>query len=456
MTWSPTPYNRPHTQPSFEAREYDTRPVFEARLGAAMKRRVKRAVQFVVRVGLTVVGAISSARFVPQRPLRAGDPHIRHILVVRTDLIGDMVLSLPAIRAMRRAYPAAEVDVLALPSSAGVLADDPDITRIITYDPNIWRSPIALLSARNWRQARALVRTLRAREYDLCLSLAGDWASVLAWFSGAKRRVGFAGEAYPGLMTDPIPGGRYHVRQHELCYIRQLARAAGGQIGDDDRPHLTVHAPAAASVDALLASAGIANAHPLIALHPGARNGRAKRWPVEHWADLAELLTRRLDATVVLIGAPAERAVARQIARSAGASIADLTGKTALPELVALLARCDLVISGDSGPMHIACALDTPVIGLFGPTDPRISGPVAPNAVVLRHTIWCAPCYDASATADCRFHNPVCMKAISARSVFAAARRQLLRSVLPSLPEDPVAGEETIVATPSGRHHPSH
>lgn len=438
----------------YVADEYDARPTFEARLGAAAKRRAKRLLQRVIRAVLGLVGTVSSARILPRRPLHLGDSHIRRILVIRTDLIGDMVLSLPAIHAMRRAYPAAEIDVLALPSSAPVLAGVSDITRVVTYDPNTWRNPTSLLSPRNWRQVRELLVGLRASDYDLCLSLAGDWASVLAWFSGAKRRVGFSGEAYPGLMTDPIPGGRYHVRQHEVRYIRSLARAAGGIVGDDDLPVLSIHEPAVLSLDAVMVRAGVPASRPLIALHAGARNGMAKRWPSTHWAELADLLTTRLGATVVLTGAPGEQEIAHRIASATRATIHDLTGKTTLPELVALLARCDLVISGDSGPMHIACAVSTPVIGLFGPTDPQISGPLAPDAIIMRQAIWCAPCYDASATADCRFHNPVCMKSISAHSVFAAAHRQLARTTPLAPRREQADGEEATSVTPSAKQAP--
>jgi ADP-heptose:LPS heptosyltransferase len=109
----------------------------------------------------------------------------------------------------------------------------------------------------------------------------------------------------------------------------------------------------------------------------------------------------------------------------AAAPLLNFCGKSSLPELKALLAQSDLVISGDSGPMHIACAVGAPVIALHGPTDPVISGPTAPDALVLRRAIWCSPCYDASATAECRFGNPVCMKDLAPAAVFAAARRRL-------------------------------
>jgi lipopolysaccharide heptosyltransferase II len=190
---------------------------------------------------------------------------------------------------------------------------------------------------------------------------------------------------------------------------------------------------------------------PLIALHAGARNGQAKRWPARHWATLARLLSDELGAVVALTGAPGEAPLAGDVERMAGRPLLNLCGQTSLPELKALLAACDLVISGDSGPMHIACALGRPVIALHGPTDPAISGPTTPDAIVLRLGLWCSPCYDASATAECRFGNPVCMKDLAPGMVFAVARRRLaaLGLVAPPTPQAPQSPLISLTPRPS-------
>ncbi|MGZ6391773.1 MAG: glycosyltransferase family 9 protein, partial [Ktedonobacterales bacterium] len=139
-------------------------------------------------------------------------------------------------------------------------------------------------------------------------------------------------------------------------------------------------------------------------------------------------LVNELDALVLLTGAPNEAPLAQVAMRaSTSGKLVNLTGKTTIPELIALIAASDVVVSGDSGPMHIACAVGTPVVALHGPTDPGLSGPTAPDAIVLRRALWCSPCYDASATAECRFGNPVCMKGLAPGLVFAAVRRQLHR-----------------------------
>jgi lipopolysaccharide heptosyltransferase II len=402
---------------------YDQRPTLGGRFLRATLRRLKWAGQAVLRFVLGLAGTLVQGAG-QHRQRWDGDPTVRRILVIRLDLIGDVVLSLPAVRALHRAYPQADIDFLAQPSSAPILVGQPHIAHVLTPDANFWRQPAALWRRAERKAALALLRRLRVPRYDLCVSISGDRASILARLSGARRRVGYAREAYRGLLTDPVPGGRYTIRRHEVEYVRELARAAGARDAEADLPELRVLPAAAAAVTALLAKHGLDAPHgPLVALHAGARNGLAKRWPTAAWAALAGLLVTRLDARVLLVGAPGDGDVAGAIVRAARCTVANLTGRTTLSELAALLSRCDLLVSGDSGPLHIACAVGTAVVGLYGPTDPEISGPLGPRAVVLRQPLWCAPCYDASAVADCRFGNPVCMKTLPPEAVLVAARR---------------------------------
>lgn len=408
---------------------FDTRPGLEDRAARALGQAVKPRAQWGLRILFGTVGFLIRGR-PPLKPLWTGDPAIRRILVVRVDLLGDTVLSLPAVRALQRGYPHAAIDMLVTPPVAGVLAAEPDIHQVIAYNPGVWLTPRDWLRWRTWREGYRMLHRLRESHYDLAVSISGDMGSIVARASGARRRVGYAGEAYPFFLTDPVPGARYRERRHEVQYVLRLAEAAGGIITPEiERPRLHVGPAAAREVAVMLddARSRLGIRGPVITLHAGAQNGQAKRWPPAHWAALADLLANSLDALVVLTGGPSDASVAHQVATLAHAAVVDLAGKTSLSQLVALLAASDAVVSGDSGPMHIACAVDRPVVALHGPTDPAISGPTAPGALVLRHDIWCSPCYDASATAECRFGNPVCMKGIAPRTVFAAVRRQLAR-----------------------------
>ena len=399
------------------------------RLGRRAKVPTKRGVQRLLWLALATIGFLTRRKSSEPR-LVAGNSAIRRILVIRLDLLGDVVLSLPAVRALHRAYPAAQIDMLVLAGNSSLVKGDPDITTVYSYDPSPWRRPHTAVSPRTWYTGWSLIKSLRARQYDLVLSVSGDIASIITKLAGGRRQVGYEKEAYPFFLSDPVPGGRYRTRMHEVEYVLRLARAAGGLVEPgDELLKLWVDPSAAERIGQRLRDARRAlNRHgPVVAIHPGARNGHAKRWPVGHIADLANHLSHDLDAVIVLTGTPGDAPIVNAVTSNIHEPVFDLTGQTSIPELVALLDACDVVVSGDSGPMHMACAVRTPVVALHGPTDPAISGPVAPDAIVMRQPIWCSPCYDASATAECRFDNPVCMKAIMPRMAYAAVKRQLAR-----------------------------
>ena len=361
-------------------------------------------------------------------PLTPQNAHPRRILVIRLDLIGDLVFSTTVVRALKRTYAEAEIDLLALPTSAKVVMHDPDLVEIITYDPNVWRRPKALVKAKNWRDIYSLLRLLHARHYDIAISVFGSWAGIIAVLSGAKRRVGFGRENYPGFMTDSMPGRHWNPgdHKHEVDYCLELAKAAGATTSPADRiPHLYVDPLASQQIEQLLRHEGIRAGKPLIACHVSSNNGQSKRWPIPYWATLIDKLIREQDVQVVLTGAPVDLPLIESVTCRMQERAINLAGKTSLPQLVALLQRADLVISGDSGPMHIAAAVGTPLIAIHGPTDPALSGPVSPRATILRSTIWCSPCYNAMDTADCRFFTTQCMKNILPGQVFKVAQEKL-------------------------------
>jgi len=362
-------------------------------------------------------------------PLSPRTVQPRRILVIRLDLIGDLVLSMTVVRALKRTYAGAQIDLLALPSSAQIVRDDPDVCNLITYDPNVWRRPKALFQTRNWRDAVSLACRLRACRYDIAVSVFGNWAAMVAVLSGAPRRVGFGREGYPGFMTDSVAGRHWQDgdRLHEVDYCLKLAQAAGVAVTPSDRiPRLFVASGARLELEALLSEAGIQQDTPLIVCHVSSNNGQSKRWPVPHWATL---LDRLIDARVqvVLTGAPGDLPLIESVTSRMKQKAYNFAGKTSLAQLVALLQRADLLITGDSGPMHIAAAVGKPLIAIHGPTDPAQSGPVSPLATVLKSDIWCSPCYNAKGPADCRFFTTQCMKNILPAQVFEVVLEKLPR-----------------------------
>jgi lipopolysaccharide heptosyltransferase II len=409
---------------------YPARPTGRQRARKVVVRLSRRLLGAAIYAGVSLWGGGRWLRRLGKNypPLRPDSFRPERILVIRLDLIGDLVLSMVLVRVLRRTYPEAELDLISVPASAKVIEGDPDVTRLLGYDPNIWRRPKALFRRQNWRELRALLKTLRGREYDLAISVFGKWAAVLAALSGAKRTLGFAREGFPGLMTDGVSGRHWtpSEKKHEVDYCLELARAAGATVQEEDRyPHLYVQERAAREIEQILAAHNVQPERPLIACHVSANNGQSKRWPVPYWAKLLDRLMREESAYIVLTGASSDLPLIEKITARMREQPITLAGKTSLNQLAALLKRADLLISGDSGPMHMAGAVGTPLIAIHGPTDPALSGPVSRHATILRSDIWCSPCYQARDTADCRFFTTQCMKNILPAQVFAVAREKL-------------------------------
>jgi lipopolysaccharide heptosyltransferase II len=417
--------------PALDEYGYPLRPDARRQLRNKGVRISKRILMVSIATLMSIIGAFLWLRRIGTRypPLRPQSFSPKRILVIRLDLIGDLVLSLTVVHLLKRTYPDAEIDLLALPSSAKIVTSDPDLSEIIAYDPNLWRRPQALIHPKNWQALWALRKRLHARHYDLALSVFGNWAAVLAVVSGALRRVGFAGEGYPGFLTDSVPGRHWEdpsVLLHEVDYCLQLAQKAGASISPDDRiPHLAVDPQARQEIEQLLLQEGIQPTKTLIACHISSNNGQSKRWPIPYWATLIDRLIHEDGNSVVLTGAQNDLPLIELLLRRTHERPINLAGKTSLTQLAALLQRADVLITGDSGPMHIAAAVATPLIAIHGPTNPAHSGPLSPKATVLRSDIWCSPCYAAKSPADCRFFTTQCMKNIVPNQVLGVIHEKL-------------------------------
>ncbi|HLH24970.1 MAG TPA: lipopolysaccharide heptosyltransferase II [Chloroflexota bacterium] len=370
----------------------------------AHARRAADAAAWGVFGGLGLATRLAGGRVAPPEPAR-----VRRILVIRLDLLGDLVFAAPALAALRAAYPAAELTLLTLPYTRPLATLIPGVDRTLALDVNRYRRPAG------WRhlgEVLALVRQLRTARFDLCLALHGRPAGALALLSGARYRVGYAAHAYPFAFNLPAPGRRYERRQHEVEYCLDLAR----RVGANGPPVPRLTAPA---TDYRVP--GLAPGERYLVLHPGASNGSAKRWPATAWGQLAHAAARELGLRVVLSGGAGERALVAAVAAGARASAVPLVG-TSLLELAALLAGAEAVVSGDTGPLHVAAALGRPVLGIYGPTDPVQTGPLGARAAVVRRPVPCGPCYDLRAPAECKLPDGahVCMRELQPDTVLAA------------------------------------
>ena len=315
------------------------------------------------------------------------DSNLR-LLVVRLGAMGDILHALPAVTALRQAHPDWVIDWVVEPRWRALLAAEaeasqdgrsaarPLVDRVHLAPTKSWRK--APFSGRTFREFRALRSALRAREYDAVIDLQGAIRSaVLGRMAGYSR---FIGEAAPResaarwLFTERVQTHGAHVIEQDV----ELASAIAGDRLSAVRPWLPVDPAAEAWVDALLPPDLKA---PAVLINPGAGWG-AKRWPAERYAAVAEALIQR-GCRVLVNAGPGEEALAEVVVNRTGGAAVGLN--CSLPQLVALTRRIALAIAGDTGPLHLACALGRPVVGIYGPTDPTRNGPFGTRFTVLRN-----------------------------------------------------------------------
>lgn len=329
---------------------------------------------------------------------------------------------------LRATYPDAYIAVLVLPYTAPLARLYAPADEVITVDTNRIRTVRGLLDPRTWLAYWSTLQLLRSRRFDVAVSLSGQMASLWAHLSGAPRTVGYADEAYPNLLTNPVPGGRFTWRIPDVMYVSRLIETLGPP-PIDFSPVLQVPDRVLEAGRRVLHEAGIDPSRPLVLIHAGALNGSAKRWPPAHWSRFTDEITARSGARVALIGAAGDAPLAEDVRRAAASGPVSLAGKTDIEALIGVIALADLVASGDSGPLHIAAAAGVPTLAVFGPNDPRVHGPFRPaaGARLLRADIVCSPCYSLASTAECPLGDPVCMRLVTPEPMVRAALSLLER-----------------------------
>jgi lipopolysaccharide heptosyltransferase I len=341
----------------------------------------------------------------------------RRILLVKPSALGDVVHTLPVAASLKRRYPDSALDWLVEEEAVEIVRGHPAVAEVVVSGRRRWlrelHRPATALSAA--REMRAFAQGLRERHYDAVLDLQGLLKSAAYVLStGAPIRVGFAEgrEGAPWVLTHRVMGPPQPIHAVE----RYLALAAAVGAAEPLREfRIAVGPEDVAAAEALLQAVP----RPRVVLHPMAR-WRTKLWEATRWRELAEALCRE-GAGVLVIGGRGDAAAADAICRGLGPRAVSTAGRLGLKPLAALLARAELMICVDSGPMHMAAAMGTPVVALFGPTDPRRTGPLGPG-VVLRRELECSPCLSRR----CRIPETFkCMHDLTVAEVLAAARRLL-------------------------------
>jgi heptosyltransferase-2 len=337
------------------------------------------------------------------------------ILVIQTAFLGDMVLTLPLIDALRQHFSTAHIAVLTVPSQASLLQQYPGIDTVLPYDKRgTQRGLYGLLR---------MAQCIRAQRYDVVLSPHQSLRSaLLVAGSGSPMRVGFTQWFTRWAYSTTVPrSATVHEVERNLRLLTVLAPAAGTTPA---RLHLPVTPSARQQAHAYFTASGRRPTAPVIGLVPGSQWG-TKRWPAERFAALVERLSSEQQAQCVLFGSVQERPVAQAITAACRAPVWDLVGKTPVQELPAYLEQCTVVVGNDTGPMHIAAALGKPILVLYGPTTPALGFfPYGVRWEEASVALECRPCH-AHGPQRCPLGHWRCMLDLSVDRVAAGVQRLL-------------------------------
>ena len=314
-----------------------------------------------------------------------------NFLIIKLSAIGDVVLSLGFLDALRSAFPDARITWVVEEAASQIVLDHPALDRVIVSRRKRWTRDFKHGRIRSaLRDISVFWEELRHEKYDVVVDLQGLFKSgILTFFSRGRRKIGFHGtrELSWVFLNERLPA--YDPDRHAAMRYLDVAKYLGADV-EPPRVFFPVRENAAQEARRLVENVR----RPLAAVNPGAK-WPTKLWPVQNWQELCSILTDEFGLGVVLTGSPDETEENKRIADSAP-GVVDLTGRTGLKVLAEIFRQCDLVISPDTGPMHLAAAVETPVVALFGPTAPWRTGPFGPGHMVLRTGEDCSPCFKKS------------------------------------------------------------
>lgn len=339
---------------------------------------------------------------------------IKRIAIFRALQIGDLLVGVPALRAIRRQFPSAEITLIGLPwAEAFVRRYQCYLDRFVEFAGYPGIKEVAFDT---WRSSK-FIEEQRSYGYDLVVQMhgSGPASNPFALALGGRITAGYyEGTPPPGL----DPAALYPRDEHEV--LRNLGLAALLGCSDlDARLEFPLYDDDYTEAAALLRRLPHAG-RPWIGLHPGARP-QARRWPARYFAELGDELARRFGANIIITGSADERSTVQKVIASMKAQPLNVAGETSLGGLAALISKLDLFISNDTGPAHIACALDTPSITIFGPADPRRWAPLdLGRHPIVRFPVACSPCeYEVCPIDHC------CLRWLSPAQVLAVAKKHL-------------------------------
>ena len=335
----------------------------------------------------------------------------RRILVIRLDRIGDVVLSTPVLQALRQRFPHAFIAMMVRPPCQELVEGHPSLNEVIVYDKTGTHRSL-------WATVRFAWR-LRRYDFDTAIVLHPSHRSHwIPWLARIPVRVGYDRKG-GGLLTQRLPHRKQEGAQHEAAYTLELLAPLGISVPTQPHPVVPVSPRAVQRVNELLTAASLQPAQTLVAIHPSA-SCVSKRWMPQRFAAVADRLIAQRHVRVCLIAGPDDVMYVDQVASAMQQPALNLAGRVSVGELAALFKRCRLLISNDSGPVHIAAAVGTPVVDIFGRNQRGLSpqrwGPLGQGHVVLHKEVGCVTCL--AHNCDIEF---LCLTSLSVDEVYRAA-----------------------------------
>lgn len=347
----------------------------------------------------------------------------KNILIRGVNWIGDAVMTMPAIRALRKAYPDSKISLFVKIGVAPLFEKDPNIDEIILYSDEF----------KGIRGKIKLSRIVRQKKFSQAILLQNAFdAALIPILSGIPERIGYSRDGRGFLLTNAIPIDKKILSLHHIDYYLNLLNSIGIET-PYRKPWIYL-----ALEERLWAKKQLNDLkRPIIGINPGATYGSAKRWIPERFAEVAYRIITELAGSIVLFGSPREAEISDEIVKNLKSmspssiprySLLLMAGKTNLRELASLISECDVFVTNDSGPMHLSYAVGTPLVAIFGSTDPNLTGPLNVKAqgsklkvhdIVIKKDIECSPCFGR----ECRRGDLACMEAISADEVFDALKK---------------------------------
>ncbi len=339
----------------------------------------------------------------------------KNLLVRGVNWVGDAVMTLPALRVLRKALPETRISLFAKPWVSPLFEKDPNIDETIIYGDK-YQGIIGKIK---------VSRVLSKKGFCSAILFQNAFeAALIAFLAGIRERVGYNRDGRGFLLTTAIPMPRNGQKKHHIYYYLNLIEQLGIK-AEFSVPYIYLSLDERLSARELLKEMK----RPILGINPGAAFGSAKRWFPDRFAEVANWFLKDTSGSVVIFGGKNEVGIAQEINKLIPENKLLLAGKTSLRELISIISECDVFITNDSGPLHIAYAVGTPLVGIFGSTDPELTGPPPQaeecSAVVIVHNLPCAPCFERK----CRKKDLTCMYDVTSDDVYLG-----MKKILPGSP----------------------